>query len=67
MEKQTLTVPNISCGHCVMAIKNELSELEGVRQVEGSPEDKSISIEWESPATLDRIKNTLKEMNYPAA
>ena len=67
MEKQTLTVPNISCGHCVMAIKNELSELKGVRAVEGDPENKSISVEWESPATLEEIKNRLKEMNYPAA
>jgi copper chaperone CopZ len=66
MEKQTFTIPNITCGHCVMAIKNELSEVEGVRAVESSPEDKNISVEWESPATLECIKNTLKEINYPA-
>ena len=66
MEKQTFSIPNITCGHCLMAIKNELSEVEGVRAVEGSPEDKRISVEWESPATLEGIKNTLKEINYPA-
>jgi copper chaperone CopZ len=43
MEKETLTVPNISCGHCVMNIKNELSEMEGVNSVDGSPEAKRIS------------------------
>jgi len=67
MEKETLSVPNISCGHCVMNIKNELSELEGVKSVEGSPEARSVMIEWESPATLEKIKETLKEINYPAA
>jgi len=67
MEKETLSVPNISCGHCVMNIKNELSELEGVKSVEGSPEARSIMIEWESPATLEKIKETLIEINYPAA
>ena len=67
MEKETLSVPNISCGHCVMNIKNELSELEGVKSVEGSPEARSIMIEWESPTTLEKIKETLIEINYPAA
>ena len=50
-----------------MNIKNELGEMEGVKSVEGSPEAKSIMVEWESPATLERIKETLKEINYPAA
>lgn len=67
MEKATLSVPNISCGHCVMSIKNELSEMEGVKTVEGNPETKSIDVEWESPATLEKIKKTLKEINYPSA
>lgn len=67
MEKATLSVPNISCGHCVMSINNELSEMEGVKTVEGNPETKSIDVEWESPATLEKIKETLKEINYPSA
>lgn len=66
MEKQTLTVPNITCGHCVMSIKNELGELEGITKVDGDPENKSITVEWKSPVTLDKIKDTLKEINYPA-
>ena len=67
MSKETISIPKISCGHCVMAIKNELSELEGVKSVEGSPEAKTVDIEWEAPASLDKIKETLVEINYPAA
>ena len=67
MQKETLTVPNISCGHCVMNIKNELSEMEGVNSVNGNPEAKNIMVEFEAPATLDKIKETLKEINYPAS
>jgi copper ion binding protein len=67
MEKKTFSIPNISCGHCVMAIKNELGELEGVRSVEGNPEAKSIDVEWDAPITEDKIIDTLKEINYPAA
>jgi copper chaperone len=67
MTKETLSVPNISCGHCVMSIKNELSELEGVKTVDGDPTNKNITVEFEPPVTLDKIKETLKEINYPAA
>jgi copper chaperone CopZ len=67
MAKETFSIPNISCGHCVMSIQNELKELEGVKSVEGNPENKSITVEWESPTTLEMIRNTLKEMNYPAS
>jgi copper chaperone len=67
MAKQTLSIPNISCGHCVMAIKNELNEVEGVKSVKGSIESKTVDIEWDAPATLEKIKSTLKEINYPAA
>jgi copper chaperone CopZ len=67
MEKETFSIPNISCGHCVMSIKNELTELDGVKTVDGSPEAKTIDVAWESPATLEKIKDTLKKINYPAA
>jgi len=66
MAKDTFSIPNISCGHCVNTIKNELSELEGIKSVEGSPEAKTVDVEWEAPASLDKIKDTLKEINFPA-
>lgn len=67
METKTLSIPNISCGHCVMSIKKELSEMEGVSKVEGDPASKSVTLAWDAPATLEKIKDTLKEINYPAA
>ena len=66
MEKQTFVVPNISCGHCVMSIKNELNEIDGVKNVEGDPDTKSITVEWESPTSASAIKEKLQEINYPA-
>ena len=67
MEKTKMSVPNISCGHCVMNIKRELSEIQGVKKVEGDPKTKEIEVDWEAPANLEKIKSTLKEINYPAA
>ena len=67
MEKQNFTIPNISCGHCVMAIKNELDDMEGIKLVEGDPSNKTITVEWEAPASIDRIRSKLEEINYPAS
>jgi copper chaperone CopZ len=67
MEKQTLSIPKISCGHCVMTIQNELKELAGIKQVHGDAQNKSITVEWESPATLQEIRDTLRDINYPAS
>ena len=66
MKKETLSIPNISCGHCIMAIKNELSQIDGIGTVTGLLEKKNITVEWDPPATLDKIKAALKEINYPA-
>jgi len=67
MESKKLSIPNISCGHCVMAIKRELGEVKGVTRVEGDPQKKEISVNFDAPATLEKIKAALKEINYPAA
>ena len=67
METKTLSIPNISCGHCVMSIKKELGDVAGVSKVEGDPAGKSITLEWDAPATLEKIKEVLREINYPAA
>ena len=67
MEKHTFHIPNISCGHCTKAIENELKDLEGVSKIESSITDKTVTVQWQAPATLGKIKDTLKEINYPAA
>lgn len=67
MEKRTLSVPNISCGHCVMTIQNELRDLVGIKQVDGDSQNKAITVGWEPPTTLQEILDTLKEINYPAS
>jgi len=67
METTRLLIPNISCAHCVDSIRNELSEIEGVSKVTGDMTTKEITIEWKEPASLEKIKTTLKEISYPAA
>jgi copper chaperone CopZ len=65
MKKVTYLVPGINCMHCVHTIKTELSEIPGVKVVEGDPSTKKIQIEFEDPANEEAIINLLGEINYP--
>ena len=67
MTNKTFHVPNITCNHCVMTIKRELGELEGVASVIGDAGTKNVTVEWDSPATWDQITALLTEINYPPA
>jgi copper chaperone len=67
MATKTFRVPNISCNHCVMTIKRELGELEGIVNVTGDVETRTVTVEWDSPATWDSIKALLTEINYAPA
>ncbi len=66
METKTFIVPNISCGHCVRTIQNELTEVRGVDSVQGDAEKKTIAVSWSDPATESEIRNILQSINYPA-
>lgn len=66
MEKQTFTISNISCGHCVATIQKELQELKGVAHVDGNPQAKTITVEWQAPASESQIEAKLTEISYPA-
>lgn len=67
METKTFFIPNISCEHCVMSIQRELSEIEGVSNVKGDPDTKKVTVEYDAPATLEKVKSALEEINYPPA
>lgn len=64
-ESKVFTVPNISCAHCVRSIKNEISEIAGVTEVQANEQTKVVSVAWEAPATWDQIKAALTEIDYP--
>jgi len=67
MEKKTFVVPNIGCDGCVRTIKTEVSQLAGVKQVEGDVSTKLVTVEWDRPATWQQIVKTLEEVDYAPA
>ncbi len=66
MAQDTLTIPNITCGHCVSAIETELAEMEGITSVKADAETKTVTVQWNAPASIENIRATLTEINYPA-
>jgi len=66
MTTKTVTVPNISCGHCVKTIEREVGELSGVVEVKAEEESKSVTVSWDPDATdWIAIEELLTEINYP--
>lgn len=67
MAQETFHIPNISCGHCTGTIERELKEVDGIKSVQGDIEGKTVTVQFEPPASKETILDTLKEINYPAA
>ena len=59
-------VPAIHCNHCSHTIKMELSELEGVESVRVDVVKKEVALTFEPPASEQKIRELLIEINYPA-
>ncbi|MCL4271535.1 MAG: heavy-metal-associated domain-containing protein [Anaerolineales bacterium] len=60
------SVPAISCGHCTHTIESEVSELQGVQSVKAEIDSKKVTITFAEPASEEKIKALLAEINYPA-
>jgi len=66
MTTVTYTVPAISCGHCTHTIETEVADLQGVQSVKAEIDSKKVVITFAEPASEDKIKALLAEINYPA-
>ena len=65
MQSKTITVPNISCGHCTHTIEMELADISGVQSVKADQDSRQVVVEWGEPATWEQIEAMLVEINYP--
>jgi copper chaperone len=66
METRTLSIPSISCNHCIMTIKRESGFVDGVEFVSGDVEGKTATFRVASEEALAALKDTLAEIGYPA-
>jgi copper chaperone CopZ len=65
--KVTYSIPNINCGHCVHTIQSELIDLPGVKSVKADQNLQNATIEFEPPASEEKIKALLESIAYPVA
>ena len=66
MTTKTVSVPSISCGHCVMTIQREVGEMQGVSAVQADKATKKVTISWDPDVTdWVAIESTLREIDYP--
>jgi copper chaperone CopZ len=66
MSEKTVSVPNISCGHCTRTIERELSELEGVQSVQADEDTRMVEIRWDDGKTSwAEIAALLREIQFP--
>lgn len=66
MTTVTYNVPAMHCGHCTHTVEMEVGELQGIQTVKADLETKKVQITFDSPASEEKIKALLAEINYPA-
>lgn len=65
MNELTLSVPDISCDHCVRAITGEVSQVPGVRAVDVRIATKTVTVSGD--ASEDDVRAAIAEAGYEAA
>jgi copper chaperone len=65
MQKVTLNVQGMSCGHCVKAVEGSVGGLEGVDQVKVKLDEALVEVAFnETKVSLDKIKETIEDQGY---
>jgi copper chaperone len=62
---RTLSVPEISCGHCKSSIEGAVSPLDGVEKVEVHIEERTVALDYDgSDSTFEAIVAAIEEEGY---
>ena len=65
MNATTLSIPGISCNHCVMTVNREAGFVDGAEFVSGDVETKSATFRVANDEALAALKAALAEAGYP--
>ena len=68
MTTETLSVPDISCGHCKTSIEGAVSELDGVDSVEVNVDARTVDVAFDSGTVArEAIVGAIEEQGYEVA
>ncbi len=62
--QKTLSIPTITCKHCLMSIKRELKFVDGVEYIDGDIGAKTVLVTYSSDAALNQARSLLGEAGY---
>ncbi len=64
---ETYTVTGMTCGHCVQAVTDEISALEGVRQVDVELTSGAVTVVSDDPLDQEAVAAAVDEAGYALA
>lgn len=65
MEKVTLKVEGMSCGHCVNSVEGSVSKLQGVSNVKVHLDNGTVDVEYDAATVgIDTIKEAIDDQGY---
>ena len=68
VQEIALSVPDISCGHCVNAINGALKVLLGVEAVDTDIPTKTVHLRYEpAKISLEKVEEVLDDVGYTIA
>jgi copper chaperone len=68
VQETVLSVPDVSCEHCVKTINGALGQLPGVEAVSTDIPSKTVRLRFDpSQVSMDTIESTLDDAGYTVA
>jgi copper chaperone len=65
MEHKVFKIAGMSCGHCVAAIEDNVSRLDGIESVYASLEEKTAVVDFDNNKTSEAvIKKTIEDQGF---
>ena len=67
MSTTTVTVTGMSCGHCATSVREELTEVPGVRAVDVDLASGNVTIDSDTAVEADAIRTAIEDAGYRLA
>ncbi len=68
MTTRTLSVPDISCGHCKSSIEGAVGPLDGVELVEVASDERTVAVDFDgTDGTYSAIVDAIEGQGYEVA
>ena len=68
MERVTLTIQGMTCGHCVNTVTDALKGVDGVKVAKVTLEDQHAEVTYDTVhASVDQMKEAVKTAGYTVA